>query len=122
MRVPARFIPAEAGIQDTRNRDSTSMAKLLRIEVVYALPEKQVLIALEVEEGSTVKQAITASGVLRQCPDIDLARAAVGIFGKVVPFETLLKDGDRVEIYRSLISDPKEMRRERHRRRTRAPG
>lgn len=76
------------------------------------------LIAIDMEEGSTVRQAITASGVLRQCPDIDLARAAVGIYGKVVPFEALLQDGDRVEIYRPLIADPKEMRRERVRRRT----
>lgn len=90
----------------------------LRVEVAYALPERQVLIAIDMEEGSTVRQAITASGVLRQCPDMDLARAAVGIYGKVVLFEALLQDGDRVEIYRPLIADPKEMRRERVRRRT----
>jgi uncharacterized protein len=89
----------------------------LRIEVIYALPGKQVLIPLEVEEGTTARQAIERSGVLRQCPEIDLARAAVGVFGKVVSFKTSLKDGDRVEIYRSLISDPKEMRRDRHSRR-----
>lgn len=93
----------------------------MHIEVIYALPEKQVLIPLEVEEGTTVRQAITASGILRQCPEIDLARAAAGIYGKVVSLEAVLEDGDRVEIYRSLISDPKEMRRKRVGRRTRAP-
>jgi putative ubiquitin-RnfH superfamily antitoxin RatB of RatAB toxin-antitoxin module len=94
------------------------MGKLLRVEVAYALPEKQVVIALEVNAGATVRHAITASGVLRRFPEIDLACAAVGVFGKVVSPDAYLKDGDRVEIYRSLIADPKELRRQRVRRRT----
>jgi uncharacterized protein len=90
----------------------------LCVEVVYALQDGQSLIPLEIEEGVTALQAIERSGILRQFPEIDLARAQVGVFGKVVPLDTALKDGDRVEIYRSLIADPKELRRERVRRRT----
>lgn len=91
----------------------------LRVEVAYALPEKQVVIALEVDPGATVGHAITASGLLRQFPEIDLARATVGLFGRVVSPDAQVKDGDRVEIYRPLTADPKELRRERVRRRTR---
>jgi uncharacterized protein len=93
----------------------------LRVEVAYAVPKRQVLIELEVGEGATAQQAIERSGILRQFPEIDPERAAVGIFGKIVSPDTPLKDGDRVEIYRSLIADPKEMRRQRVRRRARAP-
>ena len=88
----------------------------LKIEVVYALRDDQVLIAVEVEEGSTVRQAIERSGILLQFPDITLARIKVGVFGQVVPVDTTLKDGDRVEIYRPLIADPKEARRARAKR------
>jgi uncharacterized protein len=97
-------------------RDSTQ--KLLHVEVVYALPEKQVLIALDVEEGTTALQAIERSGILQQFPQPDPRRNGVGVFGRVVALDTPLKDGDRVEIYRPLNADPKEMRRERVRRRT----
>jgi uncharacterized protein len=93
----------------------------LRVEVAYAVPERQVLIELEVGGGATVWRAIERSGILRQFPEIDPERAAVGIFGKIVSLDMPLKDGDRVEIYRSLIADPKELRRQRVRRRTRAP-
>ena len=103
------------------NRDSTPVTKLLRVEVVYALPARQIVIALEVEEGTSVRQAITASDVLQQCPDIDLARAPAGIFGKVVSLDAPLMNGDRIEIYRPLIADPKEIRRGRAKRRLGPP-
>lgn len=90
--------------------------KLLRVEVAYALRERQVLLALEVEEGTSAKQAIEHSGILRQFPQIDLARDGIGVFGKVVPLDTPLRDGDRVEIYRPLLADPKQARRERAQR------
>ena len=83
----------------------------LRVEVVYALPEEQLLIALDVEEGTTVRQAIERSGILQRVPGIDPEN--VGIFGRAVPSGTLLRDGDRVEIYRPLIADPKQARRNR---------
>ena len=85
----------------------------IRIEVAYALPRKQVLLSLEVPEGITVERAIQQSGVISQFPEIDLATNKVGIFSKPVPLTTVLRDRDRVEIYRALIADPKEIRRQR---------
>lgn len=84
---------------------------LLRIEVAYALREVQVLLELDMAEGTTVRQAVERSGILKRYPEIDPARAGLGIFGKVVSPETRLRDGDRVEIYRPLIADPKDVRR-----------
>lgn len=85
----------------------------LFIEVVYALPEEQVLIAMDVEQGTTVEQAIKLSGILEKFTDIDLSINKVGIFGKATNADQVLRDKDRVEIYRPLIADPKESRRKR---------
>ena len=79
------------------------------------MPERQVLIALEVEEGTTALQAIERSGIEREFPQAD-PRTGVGIFGKRVAPDTALRDGDRVEIYRPLIAEPKAARRERAKR------
>ena len=81
----------------------------LRIEVVYALRDEQLLVALEVVEGTTAAQAIERSGIRQSFPGIDVG--PVGIFGKIVEPDTPLRDGDRVEIYRELVADPKEARR-----------
>jgi len=89
------------------------MNQELTIEVAYALPEKQVIIAIKAVEGVTSEQAILASGVLQQFPEIDLKLNKIGIFGKVVKLDTPLRDKDRIEIYRPLIADPKEVRRKR---------
>jgi putative ubiquitin-RnfH superfamily antitoxin RatB of RatAB toxin-antitoxin module len=86
---------------------------LLRIEVAYALREEQVLLELDMAEGTTARQAVERSGILQRIPEIDLARAGLGIFGRVVAPDTPLRDGDRVEIYRPLIADPKDARRTR---------
>lgn len=83
------------------------------IEVTYALPEEQVLIALDVAQGTTVEQAVKLSGVLEKFPDIDLTKNKLGIFGKAAKSSEVLRDKDRVEIYRPLIADPKESRRKR---------
>jgi hypothetical protein len=83
------------------------------IEVTYALSDKQSLISLEVEEGTTIKEAIEASGVLDTYNQIDLTRDKVGIFSKFATLETVLREKDRVEIYRPLIADPKKVRKER---------
>ena len=83
------------------------------IEVAYALPEEQVLISLDVEVGTTAEQAVKLSGILEQFPDIDLSKNKLGIFGKVTNADQILRDKDRVEIYRPLIADPKESRRRR---------
>ena len=87
-------------------------AELLRIEVVYALPDAQHVIALELAAGATVRAAIERSGLLRQFPEIRLAHAGVGIFGRLAKLDDRLGDGDRLEIYRPLVRDPKEARRE----------
>ena len=88
---------------------------MLRIEVAYALRDEQVLLALEVEEGTTAREAVVRSGILRRFPD--LASAPIGIFGRVVGPDTPLRKGDRVEIYRPLLADPKDTRRTRARHR-----
>jgi putative ubiquitin-RnfH superfamily antitoxin RatB of RatAB toxin-antitoxin module len=82
------------------------------VEVAYALPEKQYLQSVKLEEGATVEQAIVASGLLALRGDIDLAKNKVGIYSPV-KLHDLVHDGDRVEIYRPLIADPKELRRQR---------
>ena len=81
------------------------------IEVAYASPQQSWLIPFNVEEGTTIQQAIVASGILDQCPAIDLETNEVGIFSKIVALDTLLRAGDRIEIYRPLILDPKQARR-----------
>jgi hypothetical protein len=83
------------------------------IEVIYALPEEQQLLTLDVEQGTTVEQAIKLSGILEKYPEIDLENNKVGIFGKVTKIDEPLRDKDRIEIYRPLIADPKESRRKR---------
>ena len=83
------------------------------VEVAYALAEKQSLISLEVNEGSTLKDAIDASGILKQYKQIDLSKDRVGIFSKFATLDTVLREKDRVEIYRSLEADPKKNRKER---------
>jgi putative ubiquitin-RnfH superfamily antitoxin RatB of RatAB toxin-antitoxin module len=85
----------------------------IQVEVVYALPRQQVLLRVSMTEGGTVEDAIRGSGVLEKFPDIDLARHKAGIFSKLARLDEKLRDGDRVEIYRPLIADPKEVRRKR---------
>jgi len=83
----------------------------INIEVAYALPDKQWLIPLQVSFGTTVERAIKRSGILLQCPEIDLRQCVVGIFSKKVPLHSIVRDGDRIEIYRKLLMDPKEARK-----------
>jgi putative ubiquitin-RnfH superfamily antitoxin RatB of RatAB toxin-antitoxin module len=93
--------------------ESKAVKKQLQVEVAYALPERQALIALEVEEGTTALTAIERSGILQQFPQANPRRDGMGVFGKQVAPDTPLRDGDRVEIYRPLVADPKEARRKR---------
>jgi putative ubiquitin-RnfH superfamily antitoxin RatB of RatAB toxin-antitoxin module len=88
---------------------------MIRVEVAYALPDRQRIVALDVEEGCTALAAAQRSGIAAEFPDIDLARAALGIFGRRLenPAATPLQAGDRVEIYRPLLIDPKTVRRQR---------
>lgn len=89
------------------------MTESIAVEVVYALPQRQELIRLKLPAGSTVQQAVEASGLLQKYPEIDLARNKLGIFGKLSKPDTQLRDRDRVEVYRPLIADPKEVRKKR---------
>lgn len=83
------------------------------VEVAYALPSQQLILELMVPEGTTAEQAVQQSGIMAKFPDIDLAQNKLGIFGKLIKADTVLRERDRVEIYRSLIADPKEVRRQR---------
>ncbi len=85
----------------------------INIEVVYALPDEQTLLRKSVPAGTTVAGAIHASGVLDKHPEIDLDKNKLGIFGKLTKADAMLRDKDRIEIYRPLIADPKEVRRKR---------
>jgi len=90
------------------------MAKpMIPVEVAYARPEEQVILRLEVPEGATALQAIELSGITRRFPDIDRDNLKLGIFGKLKKPDQVLAPGDRVEIYRKLIADPKEVRKQR---------
>jgi putative ubiquitin-RnfH superfamily antitoxin RatB of RatAB toxin-antitoxin module len=89
------------------------MTESIAVEVVYALPQRQELIHLKLPADSTVQQAVEASGLMQKYPEIDLAKNKLGIFGKLSKPDTQLRDRDRVEIYRPLIADPKEVRRKR---------
>ncbi len=89
------------------------MADSIQVEVAYARPERQDVIRLTLPAGSTISQAIEASGLLKRYSEIDLAKTKVGIFGKLSRMDTALRERDRVEIYRPLIADPKEVRKQR---------
>ncbi len=89
---------------------------MLRVSVVYAGESDQAEVALELPEGSTIADAVAASGLATRFPGIDIAAAGVGIWYRLREPHTLLSDGDRVEIYRPLKVDPKQARRERARR------
>lgn len=89
------------------------MVESINVEVVYALPQEQALLKLQVPEGCTVGEAVRLSGVLERHPEIDLAKNKLGIYGKLSKPDAVLRDRDRIEIYRPLIADPKEVRRQR---------
>jgi putative ubiquitin-RnfH superfamily antitoxin RatB of RatAB toxin-antitoxin module len=85
---------------------------LIEVEVAYARPERQVIVRIKMTTPATIEQAINASGILDQFPEID-PLIGVGLFGQQRPLETPLQGGDRVEIYRPLMIDPREARRAR---------
>jgi len=85
----------------------------ITIEVTYALPAKQTLLSLSVPQGTSVLEALEQSGILVLHSDIDLSINKVGIWYKTTKLDTILNEGDRVEIYRPLIADPKEVRKKR---------
>ncbi|VAW72977.1 UPF0125 protein RatB [hydrothermal vent metagenome] len=86
---------------------------MIEIEVAYALPEEQLILKLEVPAGSTARQAVELSGIFQRFPEINPDDIKLGIFGKLKKPDQELVAGDRVEIYRKLIADPKEVRKQR---------
>jgi len=89
------------------------MTEQLDVEVAYALPEQQFVIPVIVKAGVTIEQVIQQSGILQKRKEIDLNVNRVGIFGRMMKVTDVVNDGDRIEIYRQLKADPKEIRRRR---------
>jgi uncharacterized protein len=87
--------------------------RMIDIQVCYALPQRQELVTVKLAEGGTVQQAIETSGLLAKYREIDLSKNKIGIFAKLSKLDTVLRDKDRVEIYRPLVADPKEVRKKR---------
>ncbi len=87
------------------------MVNLISVEVAYAQPEEQKMISLQVSAGATIQSVIEHSEILTMFPDIDLTKQKVGIFSKLKELTDIVSDGDRIEIYRPLLIDPKEARR-----------
>jgi len=86
---------------------------IIQVEVSYARPDTQVIIPLKTGKGTTAEGAIRLSGILDDFPEIELGNSRVGVFSKIVKLDHELRSGDRVEIYRPLIADPKEVRKKR---------
>lgn len=89
------------------------MSDLLNIEVAYALPERQTVLRIRVATGTSVLAAIEQSGILQKHPEIDLAVNKFGIYSRPAKGAEAVQEGDRIEIYRPLIADPKEIRKQR---------
>ena len=93
--------------------DSNGQASTINVEVAYAKPDTQVIIAVELPQGSTAADAITQSEIKLRFPELAAQEHKFGIFGKVCKPDQVLREGDRIEIYRPLIADPKQVRKER---------
>ena len=89
------------------------MTQRFEVEVVYALPDKQYILPLLVKEGVCAREAIERSGILKRFPEINLEQQKIGLFSRIIDLDYEVKPGDRIEIYRPLIADPKEIRRQR---------
>lgn len=90
--------------------------KNIKVEIVYAQPGKECLLAIELKHECTIEEAIHHSGILTMFPDIDLAKNKVGVFSQLKKLSDRVCDGDRIEIYRPLLIDPKEARRKKAKR------
>lgn len=94
----------------------------MQVEVAYGKPDEQTLLVVALSEGSSARDAITASGLLQHYPELILESLDVGVFGRRVTLEFRVSDGDRIEVYRPLLIDPKQARRERSGDRLGRPG
>lgn len=88
-------------------------AAKITVEVVYALPEEQTLLTIEVNDATTAEEVIRQSGILQHYPEIDLTKNKIGLFSKLIKLNHPVREKDRIEIYRALIADPKEVRKKR---------
>jgi uncharacterized protein len=93
------------------NSHQGNAATMIEVEVVYALPSQQILAKLKVPSDTTLEQVIQLSGITKNFPEIDLSRNRIGIFGKLAQKGTIVRPRDRIEIYRTLLIEPKEARR-----------
>lgn len=91
--------------------NGTFMSNPINVEIVYALPDEQYLLGFSIQEGATLKEGILASGILERYPELELASMMAGLFGKKAKMDHVLREKDRIEIYRPLIADPKEVRK-----------
>lgn len=89
------------------------VANMIVVEVVYALPDEQTLLRIDVSEGTEIKDVIIQSKIIEDYPELELDKLDVGIFGKMARMNYKVREFDRVEIYRPLIADPKEVRKRR---------
>lgn len=93
--------------------EMTDAATTIAIQICYARPDQQLLLDQVVATGTTIQQAIENSGIIQQAPEIDVSVWRVGIYGKLKALDTVLREHDRIEIYRPLSADPKDSRRRR---------
>ncbi|RDX35941.1 RnfH family protein [Kangiella sp. HD9-110m-PIT-SAG07] len=100
-------------MSDSNNEVEQKSREKISVEVCYALPEQQTLLKVTVDAETTLKDVIELSGILEQHKEIDLAENKVGVFSKPAKLDDTLHDGDRIEIYRPLLIDPKEVRKQR---------
>ena len=95
------------------NNIHTETSEMISVEIAYALPERQTLYRFEVPLGTTVQQGIECSEINSRHPELQLDTMKVGIFGKLAPRDQILREKDRIELYRPLLADPKEVRKQR---------
>jgi putative ubiquitin-RnfH superfamily antitoxin RatB of RatAB toxin-antitoxin module len=105
--------PDAPGDRERANRADRAAGETLSIEVAYAERDRQTLIGLDVPAGATVADALARSRIFERHPALDATHAPVGIFGKAVARDRILQNGDRIEIYRPLVADPKASRHAR---------
>jgi putative ubiquitin-RnfH superfamily antitoxin RatB of RatAB toxin-antitoxin module len=91
----------------------SALAGIIRVEVAYARPDCQWLLALDLQKGATARDALLASGLLAECPELQIGEPVLGVWSRKVSPDVTLEAGDRLEIYRPLVADPKAARRQR---------
>jgi len=95
------------------NRKAPVLMNTIQIEIAYATPERQVILVIQADEGSSPREVVMKSDIDQYFPEIDKQNCDIGIFGKAIRPDQVLESGDRIEIYRPLLADPKEVRKRR---------